>query len=107
MRFLFAPFGIAAGLVAGFIATKLFDFVWSRITDEEAPEPDQREVSVPMLGAALALEGAIFRVVRGFVDRGSRQGFLRLTGIWPGEERPDKHLIGRRSSAPDPRKARR
>lgn len=90
MRFLFAPIGIGAGLVAGFIATKLFDFVWSRISDEEAPEPDQREVSVPLLVVALALEGAIFRVIRGFVDRGSRRGFQRLTGTWPGEERPEK-----------------
>jgi Protein of unknown function (DUF4235) len=90
MRFLFAPIGIVAGLVAGFIATKLFDFVWSRISDEEAPEPDQREVSIPMLAAALVLEGAIFRFVRGFVDRGTRRGFARLTGAWPGEERPEK-----------------
>ena len=42
-----------------------------------------------MLAVALALEGAIFRLIRGLVDRGSRQGFLRLTGAWPGEERPD------------------
>ncbi|HEX2435552.1 MAG TPA: DUF4235 domain-containing protein, partial [Solirubrobacterales bacterium] len=70
MRVLFAPIGIVAGLVAGFIATKLFDFVWSRISEEEAPEPDQRQVSVPMLAVALMLEGAIFRFVRGFVDRG-------------------------------------
>jgi hypothetical protein len=45
---------------------------------------------VPLLAVALALEGAIFRVIRGLVDRGSRRGFMRLTGTWPGEERPDK-----------------
>jgi len=90
MKVLFAPIGIAAGMIAGLIGKNLFDFAWSRISDEEAPEPDQREVSVPMLAVALALEGAIFRVIRGLVDRGSRQGFLRLTGRWPGEERPDK-----------------
>jgi len=90
MKVLFAPIGIAAGMIAGLIGKNLFDFAWSRISDEEAPEPDHREVSVPMLAVALALEGAIFRVIRGLVDRGSRQGFLRLTGRWPGEERPDK-----------------
>jgi hypothetical protein len=90
MRILFAPVGIVSGLIAGLIGKSLFDFVWSRISNEEAPEPDQREVSVPLLAVALALEGAIFRVIRGLVDRGSRRGFTRLTGTWPGEERPDK-----------------
>lgn len=60
MRILFAPVGILGGVIAGVIAKKSFDFVWSRISDEEAPEPDQRDVSVPMLAGALALEGAIF-----------------------------------------------
>jgi hypothetical protein len=89
MKVLFAPVGIAGGLVAGLLATKLFDFIWSRISNEEAPEPDQRQVSLPLLAMALAIEGAIFRLTRGLVERGSRSGFMRLTGQWPGEERPD------------------
>jgi hypothetical protein len=28
--------------------------------------------------------------VRGFVDHGARTGFAKLTGIWPGEERPER-----------------
>jgi hypothetical protein len=36
------------------------------------------------------LEGAIFRAVRGVFDHGSRQAFSRLTGSWPGEERPER-----------------
>ena len=90
MRVLFAPVGILGGVIAGLIGRKSFDFVWSRISDEEAPEPDQREVSVPMLAAALALEGAIFRVTRGLVERESRRWFFRRTGRWPGEERPER-----------------
>ena len=46
-------------------------------------------MSWPQLVVALAIEGAIFRAVRGLVDRGSRRGFYRLTGVWPGEERPE------------------
>jgi hypothetical protein len=38
---------------------------------------------------ALALEGAIFRAVRGAFDHGARQLFSRLTGTWPGEEEPE------------------
>jgi Protein of unknown function (DUF4235) len=89
MKLLFAPIGIVAGLIAGLISKNVFDFIWSRISEEEAPEPDQRDISWPALVAATALEGAIFRVSRGVVERGSRVGFYRLTGSWPGEEEPD------------------
>ena len=89
-KLLFVPVGIAGGLVAGAISKKLFDLVWSRVSKEEAPEPEHREVSWPQLVAALALQGAIFRVSRGVVERWSRIGFHRLTGSWPGEEEPER-----------------
>jgi hypothetical protein len=88
-RIIFVPIGIIAGLVAGQISKKIFDLIWSRISDEEAPESEHREVSWPQLLIALALEGAIFRLAKGLVDRGTRAGYLRLTGSWPGEERPE------------------
>lgn len=89
MKFLFLPFSIIGGLVAGIIGRKLFELSWGLIDEEEAPEPEHREVSWAKLVTALAVEGAIFRVARGVVDRGSRLGFFRLTGSWPGEEEPD------------------
>ena len=88
-KILFIPFSVLAGLLAGTIAKKLFDLAWRLVSDEEAPEPEHREVSWARLGLALAIEGAIFRAVRGLVDRWTRGGFQRLTGRWPGEERPD------------------
>ncbi len=88
-KLLFIPFSMAAGLVAGFAAKKLFDATWSLVDEEEPPEPEHRDVSWPKLAAALALEGAIFRVSRGLAERGSRIGFHRLTGRWPGEEEPE------------------
>jgi Protein of unknown function (DUF4235) len=88
-KVLFAPVGIAGGLVAGLISKKLFDFAWARVSTTEPPEPENRDVSWPELVAALALQGAIFRVSRGIVERGSRIGFYRFTGAWPGEEKPD------------------
>jgi hypothetical protein len=89
MKVIFVPLGIIAGLIAGQISKKVFDFIWSRISDEEAPEPDQRDLSWPPLIAALIIEGALFRLAKGLVDRGTRKGYERLTGSWPGEERPD------------------
>ena len=86
MRFIFAPIGILAGLAAGFAAQKGFERLWALIDEEEAPEPEDREVSYPKLAIALLVEGAIFRLVKGMVDRGARLGFASLTGTWPGEE---------------------
>ena len=88
-KVLFAPVSILSGFLAGFLATKTFEFLWGLVDDQEAPEPDQRAVNWPKLIVALALEGAIFRTVRGIVDRGARTGFKRLTGAWPGDGGPD------------------
>lgn len=90
MKIVFAPIGIIAGLLAGIAAQKAFEKLWAVFDDEEAPAPDQREVAVPKLVAALLVEGAIFRLVKGLVDRGTRSGFASLTGSWPGEKRPEQ-----------------
>lgn len=86
MKLLFAPVGILAGLIAGFAAQKGFERLWAIFDEEEPPEAADREVSYPKLIAALLLEGAIFRLVKGMVDRGVRSGFASFTGRWPGEE---------------------
>ncbi|MFL5892313.1 MAG: DUF4235 domain-containing protein [Solirubrobacterales bacterium] len=89
-KLLFIPFSIAGGLIAGFLSKKVFDLAWGVVDDEEPPEPEHRDVPWWKLAVALALEGAIFRMMRGLADRGSRLGFYRLTGSWPGEEEPDQ-----------------
>ena len=88
-KLLFVPFSVLGGILAGAIGKKAFDAVWGAIDDQEAPEPEQRDVSLMKLIAALLLEGAIFRAVRGLFDHGARQAFHRLTGSWPGDERPE------------------
>lgn len=86
MKLLFTPIGILAGLAAGFLAQKGFERLWAFIDEEEAPEVEDREVSYPKLALALLLEGAIFRLVKGMVDRSARVGFASMTGKWPGED---------------------
>jgi Protein of unknown function (DUF4235) len=90
MRFFFAPIGVAAGLVAGLVGKKAFERVWSAIDEEEPPQPEHREFQWPKLIAALAMEGAIFRLAKGLTDHGARRTFWALTGSWPGEEAPDR-----------------
>jgi len=68
---------------------KIFDFIWGLVDEEEAPHPKHREITLVKLVPALLIEGALFRMVRGLVDHGTRRGFARVTGAWPGEERPD------------------
>ena len=89
MKFLFLPFSIAGGFLAGLLGKKLFERIWGMVDEEEPPDAEHREVDYTKLAIALALEGAIFRVVKGFFDHGARRGFERLTGSWPGEEAPE------------------
>jgi hypothetical protein len=86
MKILFAPVGIVAGLVAGLVAKKAFEKAWAVIDDEDAPEPNVRGVPTGKLIAALAIEGAIFRVTKGIVDHQARSGFAGATGRWPGKD---------------------
>jgi hypothetical protein len=89
LKLLFLPFSIVGGLLAGLVSKKLFEQVWGLIDKEEPPEAKHREISVGKLAAALALEGAIFRLMRGLAEHGSRQSFAKVMGSWPGEEAPD------------------
>jgi hypothetical protein len=90
MKFLFLPFSIVAGLIAGFMSKKLFDGIWGLFDSEEAPEAEHKEISIVKLVTALAIEGAVFRAVRGLVDHGARRSFYNLTGSWPGDEAPEQ-----------------
>jgi len=86
MKLAFAPIGILAGLLAGFAAQKGFQRIWAILDEEKPPDPNDREARLSKLVPALLVEGAIFRLTKGLVDRGARGGFARLTGIWPGDE---------------------
>ena len=90
MKLVFTPFSIAASMVAGLAASKIFEFIWSKIDEEEAPDPKHREIDWRKMAAALVIEGAIFRLVRGAADHGMRTAFARSIGSWPGEEAPEQ-----------------
>lgn len=86
MKAVFLPISLLAGVLAGLVSKKLFSLVWGAIDGAEPPDPKKRVDDHLRLAAALVLEGAMVRMVRGGVDHASRHGFARLTGSWPGEE---------------------
>ena len=89
MKLLYKPFGIAFGILAGVLGRKAFDFVWTKIDDQEPPEPTTEQASWRRVLAAAAVQGVIFRVTKVAVDRYGAIGFRYLTGVWPGEQRPE------------------
>jgi Protein of unknown function (DUF4235) len=89
MKFVFIPISIVAGLIAGLIGQKVFEKIWGLVDDEEPPDPKHREFQWSKLLAALLVEGAIYRLVKGLADHGARRSFARVTGSWPGEEAPE------------------
>jgi hypothetical protein len=88
MSLVFKPLGILSGLLAGLLGKKIFERLWTLIDDQDPPEPKHRQIRIGKLAASLLLEGAIFRLIRGFAEHGARHGFSALTGEWPGEETP-------------------
>jgi hypothetical protein len=86
-KLLFLPFSVATGLLAGLISKKTFELLWGKIDGQAPPVPKDREADAGKLALALILEGALFRAVKGMLDHGSRQGFAKLTGTWPGNKK--------------------
>ena len=78
-KLLFIPFSVVGGLIAGLLSKKFVDVTWGLVDDEEPPEPGDREVSLGKLALALTIQGAIFALVRGLVERGSRHAYHRMT----------------------------
>jgi hypothetical protein len=87
LKVLFLPFSLIGGLLAGLVSKRVFAAMWGLIDEDQPPTEKYRRVSLPKLAFALALNGAVVRLVRGLFDHGARVAFLRLTGRWPGEER--------------------
>jgi hypothetical protein len=89
MKLLYKPFGIILGILAGLVGRQVFNFVWGKIDEEEPPEATTEEAPWLKVVGTAALQGAIFAAVRSAVNRSGAKGYAHLTGVWPGERRPD------------------
>ncbi len=90
MKFIYKPFGIVFGLLAGLVASKVFSAIWGIFDKEEPPKPTTRDTSWAKVIGAAAVQGVTFKVTRAVVDRGGAKGFAYLTGSWPGPKTTDK-----------------
>jgi hypothetical protein len=98
-KLIFTPISIAAGLLAGLVGKRLFRGLWRVVDEQEPPKPEQRPVAIGLLALALAMEGALFRLVKGLAEHGSRHAFSHLTGSWPGERPPEAQKGSSKSSS--------
>jgi hypothetical protein len=89
MKAIYKPFGLIIGLLSGLVAKRIFDFVWTKIDDEDPPKATTEQADWTKIITAAAVQGVIFKVTRVVVDRNAAQGYMYLTGTWPGEKRPD------------------
>jgi hypothetical protein len=89
MKLIYRPIGIVVGILAGLLSKRAFNFVWSKIDDEEAPKPTIEETSWAKVLTAAAVQGIVFQTVRAAVNRAGAEGFRWLTGVWPGKHKPD------------------
>lgn len=89
MKLIYKPFGIILGLLAALVGKRAFNFVWTKIDDEDPPKATTEEAEWSKLLTAAAIQGVIFKVIRVVVDRYGARGYQFLTGVWPGEKRPD------------------
>jgi len=89
MKLLYKPIGIILGLIGGQIAKAVFTRVWTAIDDEEAPKATQEEQTWARVLTVAAVQGAVFQVVKATINRSGAKAWLYLTGVWPGDKRPE------------------
>jgi hypothetical protein len=89
MGLIYKPFGILLGIVAALLGKRVFNFAWTKIDDRDPPKATTEQTTWGRLLAASAFQGVIFKVVRVVVDRYGAIGWRYVTGVWPGEKRPD------------------
>src|SRR5215210_1731186 len=89
MKLIYKPFGILLGIVGGLVGKRVFNFVWTKIDDEDPPKATTQQAPWGKILAVAAVQGMIFKSTRVVIDRYGARGWYYLTGTWPGEKRPD------------------
>ena len=89
MGVIYKPIGLIMGILSALVAKRIFNFAWTKIDDEDPPKGTTQYAPWAKILGAAALQGVIFKTTRVVVDRYGATGWNYLTGVWPGEKRPD------------------
>ncbi|MFD6415724.1 DUF4235 domain-containing protein [Streptomyces sp. NPDC060194] len=82
----YKPVGFALGWAGGAVAAALFQQAWKAIRNEDdAPDALDRDRGWGEVLLAATVQGAIFGLVRGAVDRSGAAIVQKATGTWPGD----------------------
>ncbi|MET7682414.1 DUF4235 domain-containing protein [Streptomyces sp. NPDC005423] len=84
----YQPVGLVLGAVSGALAARAFRAAWKAVRHEDdAPDPLDRDRGWGEILLAAAVQGALFAVVRGVVDRSGAKAIERSTGTWPAQDK--------------------
>ena len=89
MKLIYRPIGLIMGILSALVAKRIFNFAWTKLDDEDPPKGTTQYAPWAKILGAAALQGVIFKTTRVVVDRYGAVGWSYLTGVWPGEKRPD------------------
>jgi hypothetical protein len=89
MKAIYKPIGLIMGLLSALVSKRIFNFIWTKIDDQDPPKGTTKDAPWVKIISAAAMQGIIFKTTRTVVDRYGAVGWNYLTGVWPGEKRPD------------------
>ncbi|MCP9274216.1 DUF4235 domain-containing protein [Mycolicibacterium arenosum] len=80
-KVLYQPLSLAASVAVGLLAGAVFNQLWKAVnsSDDPPPDPDDLTKSTRSTLAAAALQGLVFGLVRGAVNRASAKGYRAVT----------------------------
>lgn len=86
MKILYLPFKIIAGIVGAKLGERVFNQLWSKIDEDDPPEPEAVDAKWSKIVGAAVIKAAALAGVAAIVDKGTAKAFQSLTGYWPGDE---------------------
>lgn len=90
MKILYKPFALIFSVIAGRMGKSAFKSLWTRIDEQDPPDPTTKEAGLGKVIGAAALEAATMAGVAAAADRAAARTFHYFTGYWPGKKKEDK-----------------
>jgi hypothetical protein len=83
MKLLYKPFSIVGGLIGARIGRKVFEALWSGISDSPKPSATDPDTGLLKLTASSALEAATLAASAALFNQLAARLFRYLFGAWP------------------------